>query len=257
MRQTVDFLPIAVDEITGVLEFGAANCDNYNSLPKCAHPGIDYFAPAGTDVRAVTSGEIVAVYVPAENDYSDVYGDGRKSEFNEGSIYDPRDPKADTRKIFADGWLTEHSDRAYVIVRSGNAYFLYAHLDPKSIQVGTHVVEGQTIGTVGIDAEILGNDHLHFEVRTYGGRLPDLDDTGEYVDPFDRPQIGINPLWLHSEGAVDDLEYRYREDMKPFEDQFQAMEMYKGEKGKIWRPEGFWITVVWPGEDVADESAGQ
>ena len=253
----MDIFPIAQSDITGVLQYGLPktgppNCDNYGSLPECAHPGIDYFAPAGTEVRAVTSGEVIGIYVPSKVDYSHVYGDGRTSDFNEGNVFDPRNPAANTRKVFSDGWLTEDSDRAYVIVRSGNAYFLYSHLDPDSIQVGTHVMKGQAIGAVGTDV-IPGNDHLHFEVRTHGQNPPVLDDTGEYVDQFAKPLIGVNPLWLHTTGAVDNLEDRFKNDMKPFEEQFQAMEMFRGREGRIWEPAGFRIRSVWTGEDVADD----
>ena len=260
VRQTVDIFPIAQSEMTGVLQYGLPksgppNCHNYGSLPECAHPGIDYFAPAGTAVRAVTSGEVVGVYVPSSVDYSHVFGPGQDSFRNEGLVYDPRNPLVSVRKTFSDGWLNEHNDRAYVIVRSGNAYVLYAHLDPDSIKVGTHVMKGQAIGTVGRDNPAV-NAHLHFEVRTHGEVPPELDDTGEYVDQFGRPQIAVNPLWLHTEGAVDVLEDKFEASMQSFEEQTQALQVGQGRKGRIWEPAGFPVGSVWTGEDLADASAG-
>jgi len=175
VRQKVDFLPISRQEIISpwILQFGIQNKDKYPSMPENRHPGLDIFAPAGTEIRALTSGEVIGVFIPegTKTEYKQVYGAGVRSHVAdrepEGKVFDPRNTSMNTRKHLADNWIIERSHRAYVIVRSGNAYILYGHLDPNSIQVGTHIIVGQIIGTVGVDA-IPSNDHLHLEVRTHG-----------------------------------------------------------------------------------------
>ena len=153
---TVDILPIAAEDIDWVLEFGVPG-DAWQRTAG-VHAGVDFFAPAGTEVVAITSGEVVAVFVPAEVNYEHVFGPSVGSDIADsitpeiaGSIYDPQTVSVRARQWYADDWVVERSQRAYVIVRSGNAFITYGHLDPNSIQVGTHVLAGQPIGTVGKD----------------------------------------------------------------------------------------------------------
>ena len=107
------------------------------------------------------------------------------------------------RKNTVSGMLTADAKGAHIIVRTGNTYFIYAHLDPSSIQVGTHVEAGQVIG------RIEGN-HLHFEARTHGANLVEIDrHTGDYIpeDPneplkLDKPLLAADPkLYFNSEMA--------------------------------------------------------
>ena len=172
IKGEVNILPIAPEYITRVLEFGVLG-DAWKKTAG-AHPGYDLFAPAGTDVIAIASGEVIAVFVPADVNYEHVYGasvasntGGQETGEIAGSIYDPQSPSVPARQWYGDDWVIERSHRAYVIVRSGNAFITYGHLDPNSIQLGTHVITGQTIGTVGKDDEHEDgkNDHLHLEFR--------------------------------------------------------------------------------------------
>ncbi len=252
VRRTVDFLPISQQEITGILQFGIKDEDNYPAMFDNRHPGLDFFAPAGTEVISLTPGEVTGVFIPdgAETEYERVYGAGVKSHVAHGEpggkVFDPRNPSVDTRKHLADNWIIERSNRAYVIVRSGNAYILYGHLDPNSIQVGTHVIAGQIIGTVGVD-EIPGNDHLHLEVRTHGLYPVNLDETGEYEHySKDKPGAFINPLWLFTEELEDVLEDLFDEEdrfgkMEPFEKQMQG---WAGGR-PYYRSPDFRITSIW------------
>ena len=88
-------------------------------------------------------------------------------------------------------------------MRTGNTYFIYAHLEPSSIRVGTHVEAGQVIG------RIEGN-HLHFEARTHGANLVEIGrHTGDYMpeDPnaplkLDKPLLVVDPkLYFNPEMA--------------------------------------------------------
>jgi len=127
------------------------------------------------------------------------------------------------RQWFADDWTVERGHRAYVIVRSGNAYILYGHLDPDSIQVGTHVVAGQTIGAVGDDPKD-GNDHLHFELKTHGQSEIPLDENEEYVarSKDHRPQFFLNPLYLYTEESRERIIVEYG--LEPLADQLLAIQ---------------------------------
>ena len=192
-------------------------------------------ASVGTEVTALRDGEVIGIFIPEgiETDYSQVYGPGHPSiiadkddpEFP-GRIYDPQFTSAFRRQEYADNWIVEGSQRAYVIVRSGNAYILYGHLDPNSIKVGTHVVAGQPIGAVGDDPHH-DNDHLHFEIKTHGqSRIP-LDENEEYVARSidHRPQFFLNPLYLYDEESRERIIEEYGLD--PLADQLLAIQGMK------------------------------
>ncbi len=203
LEGTVGNLPIAQEDIDRVIKFGATGNLAWESTGGY-HPGFDIMAEAGTEVSAMASGEVVGIFVPEVVNLEHVYGPAEGSNVAkgelDGEIYDPQTETVRARQWFADDWIIERDHRAYVIVRSGNAYIIYGHLDPDSIQVGTHVVAGQVIGAVGEDP-IDNNDHLHFEVKTHGQSSVLLDANDEYVQGSlgHRPQFFLNPLYLFNE----------------------------------------------------------
>ena len=253
VRRTVDFLPVPQDSITGFLPFGVSDEVNYPNMPGNAHPGEDIFVPAGTEVKSLTDGEVIAVFIPVgtETDYSQVFGSGTSSKLPSGellgTLYDPRNIPSAKRENFAHGWLTERGGRAYIIVRSGDGYVLYGHLDPESIQVGTRVMARQKIGTVGEDIEIPGNDHLHIEVRTHGRNEFGLDEFGD-IHHDQRPFIWVDPNWLRTEEHENDIRndiYGIYSERLP-DDPLHAVSL-----SSVYprSNSGFSITaVVWPGE---------
>lgn len=61
--------------------------------------------------------------------------------------------------------------RIVIIRTAGGRYdYGYAHLSDELVDVGDQVVPGQVIGLTGDTGNVTG-PHLHFEVRTAGGRL--------------------------------------------------------------------------------------
>ncbi len=222
----VDFLPIAQEDIDRVIKFGATGNPAWESTGGY-HPGFDIMAEAGTEVRAITSGEVVGIFVPEDVNLEHVYGSAKASNVAKGEppgeIYDPQTASVPARQAFADDWIIERDHRAYVIVRSGNAYIIYGHLDPDSIQVGSHVVAGQTIGAVGEDPQH-ENDHLHFELKTHGQTAVLLDENGEYVrDSKDhRPQFFLNPLYLFTAEERERIIAEYG--LAPLDDQLLAIQ---------------------------------
>lgn len=89
------------------------------------HQGIDLAAPKGTAVYAAAAGKVIAAGQLAENDGR--YGTA-------------------------------------IIVDSGSAQTLYAHLNSLAVKAGERVEAGQLIGAVGASGFATG-PHLHFEVR--------------------------------------------------------------------------------------------
>lgn len=199
----VDIFPVAQDpRETEIIQLAVRNPTLYPTMVDYRHPGIDFFAPAGTDVISLTSGEVVGIYIPGQTDFDyDTYGSEVESLENSGMVLDPRQLALDgsventhIRRRIASGWLAEGGEGAYIIVRTGNTYFLYAHLDPSSIEVGTHVMEGQTIGSIGKSKEGPAGEHLHLETRIHVTGTVDLDGTtGDYSDSRDKPLIIVNP----------------------------------------------------------------
>ena len=199
----VDRFPVAQDPLqTEIIQLAVRNPTLYPTMVDHRHPGIDFFAPAGTDVISLTSGEVVGIYVPDRTDFDyDTYGSEVESLENKGLVLDPRQlsldspiENAEIRKNIASGWLAAGGEGAYIIVRTGNTYFLYAHLDPSSIEVGTHVMEGQTIGSIGKSKEGPAGEHLHLETRIHVTGTVGLDrTTGDYRDSRDKPLIIVNP----------------------------------------------------------------
>ncbi len=63
----------------------------------------------------------------------------------------------------------------YIIIKHDNGYSsLYAHLSKILIQVGDHITQGQTIGTVGSSGWSTGT-HLHIEIRSPEGTVNPLE----------------------------------------------------------------------------------
>ncbi len=223
-----DLLPIAQQDITerGVIGFGATGNKAWERTGDY-HSGVDIFAPAGTEVSALTDGEVIAIFVPEDVNYDDIYGPAKASyvaeKEPEGKIYDPQTVSMSARQSFADNWILEGNNRAYIIVRSGNAYIVYGHLDPDSIQVGTHVITGQTIGAVGKD-ERDDNDHLHLELKTHGQTAVLLDENEEYLakSKDHRPQFFLNPLYLYTEESRNSIIAEY--ELDPLLDQMLAIQ---------------------------------
>ena len=94
------------------------------------HEGVDIIANRGQEVFAVADGTITKMYT------------------------------ADTAKL---------SGNAVRLTMANGTYFFYAHLDTfaPGIGIGTKVVAGQVIGTVGSTGAT--TPHLHFEVHPLGG----------------------------------------------------------------------------------------
>ncbi|MFM8390559.1 MAG: M23 family metallopeptidase, partial [Actinomycetota bacterium] len=94
------------------------------------HEGVDIIANRGQEVLAVADGTITKMYT------------------------------ADTAKL---------SGNAVRLTMGDGTYFFYAHLDTfaPGVAVGTKVVAGQVIGTVGSTGAT--TPHLHFEVHPQGG----------------------------------------------------------------------------------------
>jgi len=88
------------------------------------HPGIDFVAPRGTEVRATGSGEVVAVH-------------SSKLEAGYGN---------------------------YVEVDHGHGFVTrYAHLEEIRVRYGQHIDKGATLGTVGSSGGSVA-PHVHYEV---------------------------------------------------------------------------------------------
>jgi len=88
------------------------------------HPGIDFVAPRGTEVRATGSGEVVAIH-------------SSKLEAGYGN---------------------------YVDIDHGHGFVTrYAHLDEIRVRYGQHIDKGATLGTVGSSGGSVA-PHVHYEV---------------------------------------------------------------------------------------------
>ena len=207
---TLEFFPIAQDPWeTEIYQF--ADQHSRYDTPENRHPGTDFFAPAGTEVISSSDGEVIGIYIPSRTDFEyDAYGTADETLKGAGILIEPRQlypdiPAGNTthRKNTVSGMLTADAQGAHIIVRTGNTYLVYAHLDPSSIRVGTHVEAGQVIG------RIEGN-HLHFETRTHGANVVEIDrHTGDYIpeDPnapllLDKPLLLVDPkLYFNPELA--------------------------------------------------------
>ena len=201
----VGIFPIAQDPAeTEIIQFAIRN-ERYNT-PDNRHPGIDFIAPAGTEVISGTSGEVVGIYVPSRTDFDyDAYGTKVEDLTDGGIMIDPRQLYSDNptgyseiRRDIVSGILGEKAEGAHIIIRTGNTYFVYAHLDPRSIQVGMEVKAGQVIGQIA-------GDHLHLETRIHGDHTVYIDsETGYYVynpnpEPGEekllpKPLVAVNPI---------------------------------------------------------------
>ena len=143
---------------------------------------------------------VIGIYIPNKTDFEyDAYGTEVEELEVGGIVIDPRQLYSDSpagnteiRSRIASGWLAGDGEGAYVIVRTENTYFLYAHLDPSSIRVGMRVLEGQTIGRIA-------DEHLHFETRIHGAQTVEIDsETGDYEE-VDKPLLAVNSIWYFNE----------------------------------------------------------
>ena len=200
---TFEIFPIAQDPWeTEIYQF-ADQHPRYRNTPENRHPGLDMFAPAGTEVIAPREGEVIAIYIPSRTDFEyDAYGTGVEMlDDGEGIIIDPRQLYPDipaghtqTRKNIVSGMLTPDAEDAHIVIRFDNIFSVLAHLDPSSIRVGTHVEAGQIIAKIG------GN-HLHLETRVIGEPALEIDrHTGDFIprDPdfplkLNKPLIVVDP----------------------------------------------------------------
>lgn len=160
------------------------------------HPGMDFFtgtltppAQGGVEVRAVADGTIVGYFDPNRASTGmDLPG---------GVLWQEGASPTD-----------RSSGRAYLIVRYGNTYVLYTHLEPglriapeqppgsPNIHAfGKPVVKGQIIGKTASYAQA----HLHFEVRHFGIATfsltevpPQFANAWNYFDVIRRTQIDQN-----------------------------------------------------------------
>jgi murein DD-endopeptidase MepM/ murein hydrolase activator NlpD len=105
----------------------------------------------------------------------------RRSSGGSGRIHKGVDlicPKGTPVRAAANGKVTD-SERsgAYgeiiVVEHEGNMSTAYAHLTDRFVEVGTEILQGDIIGTVG-DTGNASTDHLHYEVRV-GGQPVDPD----------------------------------------------------------------------------------
>ena len=260
VREPVDRLPIDPENIIRVIPFGARGNPAWNRT-RGYHIGVDILAPHGTEVRADLEGVVIAISVPQAVDLDDVYGTPYASLQRTGdpsepkvSVYNPEGILVPGRQDFGDDWVLERGGGATVIVRSGNIYTLYAHLDPKSIQVGRQVMQGQVVGTVGKD-EKPNNDHLHYERRTHGWNAMLLDASGEYIIAEDvntmesrdsMPQVFIDPMELNSDefnarmrATLQDRWASPKEELLAYDAGPVDGRVYRGNRdnlGQVWRP---------------------
>ena len=209
---TVEIFPIAQDPTeTEIIQFAIRN-ERYGNVTDKRHPGIDFFAPAGTEVISATEGEVIGIYIPGKTDFDyDAYGAVVETlDDGKGIMIDPRQLYSDNpagyseiRRDIVSGILGEEAEGANIIVRTGNTYFVYAHLDPRSIQVGMDVKAGQVIGQIA-------GDHLHLETRIHGDHTVYIDsETGDYVynpnpkpgeeELLPKPLVAVNPIHYFNE----------------------------------------------------------
>ena len=212
---TWETFPIAQDPWeTEIYQF-ADRHPRYTNTPENRHPGLDMFAPAGTEVIAPSEGEVIAIYIPSGTDFEyDAYGE--IPDDGKGIMIDPRQLYPDipaghtqTRKNIVSGMLTPDAEGAYIVIRFDNTFAVFAHLDPSSIQVGMHVKAGQVIGRIG-------GDHLHLETRIHGANPVYIDsETGDYIrnpdpqneDDFAKPLVAVNPIWYFNERMTNAINY--------------------------------------------------
>ena len=164
-----------------------------------AHPGIDFVAPEGTDVRSVNDGIVIGYgsvvsYDNGETQYRFVDPLYPDSKLPDAPV---QTPGAD----FISGMSpTDEGARDYAVIWTGDAVVVYAHLKPGSVDLGERVFAGQIIGQVGPHE---AGSHLHLEVITYGQNEKPLDpETGILTE---RPQTYINPAHLFTPGIVSEI----------------------------------------------------
>ncbi|MCC6142877.1 MAG: M23 family metallopeptidase [Candidatus Hydrogenedentes bacterium] len=109
------------------------------------------------------------------------FGQRRSSGGGSGRIHKGNDlicPKGTPVRAAANGKvvqseLTGAYGELVVIEHEGNMSTAYAHMTDRFVEVGTDILQGDIIGTVG-DTGNASTDHLHYEVRV-GGQPIDPD----------------------------------------------------------------------------------
>lgn len=121
------------------------------------HPGYDYRAAFGTEVRAAASGRVLNL---------------------------------DGQPCYRGNLAGDCARWGYVGIDHGNGYVTqYGHLSRIDVRPGQVVSRGQTIGLTGHTAPVRIRDHLHFEV------LRKVGDSYLVVDPYGWVGSGADPLY--------------------------------------------------------------
>ena len=173
----LQLLEIACGSDTSVGTYGGF-LEDHTDLWKDYYPPIDGNPTwhLGLDVNNLEAGEPVCSLT--DGVIVDVYGDAAK----------------------VNGW------GGRLMIRSGDRFILYGHLDFKSImvKVGHNIKRGKVIGTVG-GSETNGNWFWHVRVQCmslgfimsrYDGRFPDIDGYIQEEDTVSLERELIDPLTL-------------------------------------------------------------
>ena len=87
---TLEIFPIAQDPWATEIYHFADQHSRYNT-PEKRHTGLDFFAPAGTEVISSSDGEVIGIYIPSRTDFEyDAYGTGVETIEGGGIMIDPR-----------------------------------------------------------------------------------------------------------------------------------------------------------------------
>ena len=124
------------------------------------HEGIDFPAPAGTEVHAVAAGTVVRI----DRDFADWSAEDQGRALAQ-ALELGYTPAATLDRI---------RGRQVWIDHGGGIVSRYAHLSAVGdVEVGALVARGQVIGLVGSSGYPEGGPHLHLEIRTGSSYLGD------------------------------------------------------------------------------------
>lgn len=146
--------------------------ENANLLPNAprtyrsgTHRGIDFPAPYGSEIRSVADG----VVIRADNHYTEVTNQFRESLLKKASAIGRTPSDVFEHILFGRSVFIDHGVE---MLMGKRLVSIYAHLSDiaDGIEVGTRLVRGQVLGTVGNSGTSDGADgnrkgaHLHFEL---------------------------------------------------------------------------------------------